>query len=122
MANVESDVYLYWFTWHPPVEGRERYRSFHGADLGYVFGQLTLFGAKPTEADREFSELIAETWIRFAVTGNPNGGPIEGWQAFTPEKRSITSFSVRISAAASSLRLPEMTLIENAWRQRREAN
>ena len=121
MANVESDVYLYWFTWHPPVEGRERYRSFHGADLGYVFGQLTLFGAKPTEADREFSELIAETWIRFAVTGNPNGGPIEGWQAFTPENEAYFVLGPDLRSA-SSLRLPEMTLIENAWRQRREAN
>lgn len=118
MANVDSDVYLYWFTWHPPVEGTAKYKSFHGADLGYVFGQLTMFGAKPTDADRAFSDLMAETWVRFAVTGNPNGGAIDGWQPFTPDNEAYFVLGPRLHSDRD-LRLPEMTLIENAWRKRR---
>ena len=79
--------------------GMEKYKSFHGADLGYVFGQLTVFGAKPTDADRAFSDMVAETWVRFAATGNPNGGPIRGWTAFTPENEP-TLISALNSAAA----------------------
>lgn len=120
MANVPSDTYLYWFTWHPPVEGMEQYKSFHGADLGYVFGQLTMFGAKPTDADRAFSNTIAQTWVRFARTGKPNGGAIQGWQAFTPENESYFVLGPELSSA-SNLRLPQMKLIEDAWYKRRHA-
>ena len=120
MANVESNVYLYLFNWHPPVAaGREKYKSFHGAELGYVFGQLTMFGAKPDESDRAFSELMAETWVRFAVTGDPNGGPVQSWQPFTPENEAYFVLGPELRSD-SDLRLPEMTLIENAWRKRRD--
>jgi len=118
MSKVESDVYLYLFTWHPPVEGHEVFKSFHGADLGYVFGQLTQFGAVPTAADREFSDFIAETWVRFAATGNPNGGEIEGWPAFTPENETYYILGPE-TGTAKDLRLKQMTLIEQAWAKRR---
>ena len=121
MAKVPSDAYLYWFTWHLPVEGMEQYKSFHGADLGYVFGQLTMFGAQPTDADRAFSNTIAETWVRFARTGNPNGGAVQGWQSFTPENESYFVLGPELGSA-SNLRLSEMKLIEDAWYKRRHAH
>jgi para-nitrobenzyl esterase len=121
MDKVSSDVYLYWFNWHPPVQGKDIYGAFHGADLPYVFGQLTLFGIEPTDADRTFSEFMAETWVRFASTGNPNGGGIEGWQAFTPENEAYYILGPEPSPA-DALRLPEMALIEKAWAKRRASS
>jgi para-nitrobenzyl esterase len=118
MAKVESDVYLYLFTWHPPVEGHEVFKSFHGAGTGYVFGQLTMFGAVPTDADREFSEFIAETWVRFATTGDPNGGDLEGWRAFTPDNEIYHALGPE-TATGKDLRLKQMALIERAWAERR---
>ena len=121
MTNVDSDVYLYWFNWHPPVAaGRDKYKSFHGADLGYVFGQLTMFGATPDDSDRAFSDMMMETWVRFAKTGNPNGGPIKGWQAFTPDNEAYFVLGPKLGRE-SRLRLPHMRLIEDAWQRRREA-
>ena len=42
----------------------------------YVFGDFEAFNAVPTEADRQFSTALADTWIRLARTGNPNGGSL----------------------------------------------
>ena len=49
--DAASDAYLYWFTWAPPIEEQERYGAFHAAEIGYVFGNLDLFGAVPAAAD-----------------------------------------------------------------------
>ena len=121
MEQLDSDVYLYWFTWHPPVEaGRETFKAFHGADLGYVFGQLTMFGATPDDTDKAFAHTIADTWVRFAKTGNPNGGPINDWQPFTSGNESYFVLGAELRSE-SELRLPQMDLIEDAWQKRREA-
>ena len=69
MENVGSDAYLYWFTWQPPIEKKEEYKAFHAAEIGYVFGNLDLFGAVPVDEDREFSDLMASIWTQFAKTG-----------------------------------------------------
>ena len=79
MKNVSSNAYLYWFTWHPPVENSDFYRAFHAGELGYIFGNLTLFGATPTDADHAFSDRMATLWTQFAKTGSPNGGGLETW-------------------------------------------
>ena len=118
MAKVNSDTYLYLFNWHPPVKGHEIYKSFHGADLAYVFGQLTMWGAEPTEADAKFSDFIAETWVRFAKTGNPNGTNLNEWQKFTPENEAYYILGPT-PGPAKNLNLKKMTLIEQAWAKRR---
>ena len=81
MDKVNSDVYLYYFTWHPPVENSEKYRAFHAAEIGYVFGMMNLFGATPTQADYEFSGKISGLWVQFAKTGSPNGTGEARWSA-----------------------------------------
>ncbi len=118
MSKVSSNTYLYLFNWAPTIAGSKKYGAFHGADLVYVFGDLTLFTAQPSQADRDFSDFIIDTWVRFAKTGNPNGGAIEGWKAFTPENEAYYVLGPE-KGSQSNLRLSEMTLIEKAWAKRR---
>ena len=118
MENVESEAYLYWFTWVPPVEDRQKLGSFHAAELGYVFGNLELFGAKPAEADRQFSDLMASIWTQFAKTGNPNGPDLPEWQSYTSDNEAYVELGVN-TGPASELRIAKMDLIENAWQLRR---
>ncbi|MGI9293859.1 MAG: carboxylesterase/lipase family protein [Pseudomonadales bacterium] len=117
MSGVSSDAYLYLYTWHPPTAGKQ-YKSFHGADLGYVFGQLTMFGAEPSEEDEAFSDFIADTWVRFAKTGNPNGGEIQNWPAFTADNEAYYVLGAT-HGPAKELRMDQMALIERAWTKRR---
>ena len=118
MANVESDAYLYWFTWAPPIEETERYGAFHAAEIGYVFGNLDLFGAVPTDDDRAFSDLMANIWAQFARTGNPNGEGLPEWPAYTRENEAYMELGVD-TGAKSHIRVDEVAIIAGAWDERR---
>ena len=120
MGNVSSDAYLYWFTWAPPVENSEQYGAFHAAEIGYVFGNLDLFGAVPTDADREFGELMANIWTQFAKTGSPNGEGLPEWPAYTPANEAYMELG-QDTGAKSQLRIEQMALIKKAWAARRSA-
>lgn len=119
MQDVESEAYLYWFTWAPPIEEAERYGAFHAAEIGYVFGNLDLFGAVPTDDDRAFSDLMATIWTQFARTGNPNGEGLPEWPAYARENEAYMELGVD-TGAKSHIRVEEVGLIAGAWDERRE--
>ena len=120
METVASDAYLYWFTWAPPIPQQAEFGAFHAAELGYVFGNLDLFGAVPTEVDREFSETMATIWTQFAKTGNPNGDGVPDWPAYTRANEAYMELGPEV-AAKTGLRMDQVALIEKAWAQRRAA-
>ena len=118
METVDSDAYLYWFTWAPPIEERDRYKAFHAAEVGYVFGNLDLFGAVPTDEDRALSDLMASIWTQFAKTGNPNGEGLPQWPAYTRENEAYLELGID-TGSKTGLRLGKMGVIEHAWAKRR---
>ena len=121
MEPLKSPAYLYWFTWHPPVASRETARSFHGAFQMYLFGELESYGAVPTEADRVFASTLAETWVRFARTGDPNAAPLPEWPAFTSNNEAYMELGPTFRSG-DYLRAPQLELIANAWAERRADN
>ena len=120
MTNVESDAFLYWFSWRPPVPNADYYGAFHGSFQMYLLGDLEAFRAVPTDADREFSSMLAETWVRFARTGDPNGGPLPEWPAFTAEDEAYMELGPTL-AVGEHLRTSQLELIAKAWDRRRAA-
>ncbi|XOV84549.1 MAG: carboxylesterase/lipase family protein [bacterium] len=118
MANVESDAYLYWFTWAPPVPDQEKYGAFHAAEIGYVFGIPDMFGATPTEADHEFSDFMTTVWTQFAKTGNPNGPGLPEWPVYSADTEAYMELGADTGSKAE-LRIGQTDLIEQAWTQRR---
>lgn len=120
MASVKSHAYLYWFTWYPPIENSEQYRAFHAAEIGYVFGNVEIFGAVPTPADHEFSDRISDIWVRFAKTGSPNGEGQPEWPAYTADNEAYMELG-RTIESKSHLRMKEMAMIGKAWKMRRAA-
>ncbi|MCY4011505.1 MAG: carboxylesterase family protein [Gammaproteobacteria bacterium] len=118
MGRLSSDAYLYWFTWAPPIPGRETYGSFHGAFQMYLFGDLHAFNAVPTDADRRMADVLARTWVRFARTGNPNGGELPAWPAHTRSNEAYLEFGETIRVG-DDLRVRQLVLIEEAWAERR---
>ncbi len=122
MDGLQSDAYLYSFTWRPTLKGGKKSGPFHGASQIYVHGDFDLFKElEPTEADLAFSHFIADTWFRFAKTGNPNGGSLPEWPAFTPENEAYMELGP-IPRVNHHLRMPQMDLIEKAWAERRAVN
>ena len=50
MGPLESEAWLYWFTWHPPIPEADAYGAFHGATQSYLFDGLARYRAVPTDA------------------------------------------------------------------------
>lgn len=85
-ALQKAPAYLYWFTWQTPIfDGRPR--AFHCAELPFVFYNAdrcdTMTGGGPRA--NALAAKIADAWIQFARTGNPNHAGIPQWTAFHPD-------------------------------------
>jgi para-nitrobenzyl esterase len=85
-ALNEAPAYLYWFAWQTPVfDGRPQ--AFHCAELPFVFYNTdkcaTMTGGGPDA--RALAGKVADAWIQFARTGNPNHRGIPYWPKFTPK-------------------------------------
>lgn len=57
-------------------------RSFHAAELPFVFRTFDVLGYNPTEGDLALSTAMAGYWTRFAATGNPNDASAFTWPLY----------------------------------------
>lgn len=85
-AQGKAPVYVAWFGWQPPLfDGRMR--AFHCDDICFWFYNTDLMlthtggGKRP----RALSEKMAKSFLNFARTGNPNGGGLPTWKAYTTQ-------------------------------------
>ncbi|MBN2805586.1 MAG: carboxylesterase/lipase family protein [Prolixibacteraceae bacterium] len=85
-ANQPAEIYLAWFGWEPPLfDGRMR--AFHCLDISFWFNNTDLMlthsggGKRP----RELSGKMSDALLNFMKTGNPNGGALPQWPAYTVE-------------------------------------
>jgi para-nitrobenzyl esterase len=77
----QAPAYLYWFTWQTPIlDGRPR--AFHCAEIPFVFDNVerceNMTGGG--KAARALAATMADTWIQFARTGDPNHKALPKWQ------------------------------------------
>jgi para-nitrobenzyl esterase len=86
-ASQKAPVYLAWFGWEPPMFDN-RMRAFHCLDICFWFANTDLMlthtggGKRP----RALSERMSGALLQFMKTGNPNGGGLPSWKAYTTEK------------------------------------
>jgi para-nitrobenzyl esterase len=79
-----APAYVYWFQWQTPVlDGRPR--AYHCSELPFVFANTDRCAAMTGGgADaRTLGGRIADAWISFARTGNPNHALLPQWPAFS---------------------------------------
>jgi para-nitrobenzyl esterase len=83
-AQKTAPAYVYWFQWQTPVlDGRPR--AYHCSELPFVFystdrsASMTGGGAGP----KALAGKIADAWINFARTGDPNHAGLPKWAPFS---------------------------------------
>lgn len=85
-----ASAWLYLFNWDTPVDGG-KWRSPHALEIGFVFDNVenseSMSGIG--EEQQRVADIMADTWISFARTGNPNNPKIPAWPAYNLDTRPV---------------------------------
>jgi len=100
-AQGSAPVYKYLFKWRSPVNGG-RLRSMHGMEVPFVFDHVdncTFMNGRG--ADRyALAKKMADAWVSFARTGNPNHSGLAEWPAFDNARRMTMVFDTESRAVS----------------------
>jgi para-nitrobenzyl esterase len=89
-------AYMYYFSRRPPGPQSAKLRAFHAVEIAYVFG--TFVWPFPWDAtDKKLSDAITSYWVNFATSGNPNGGSLVKWPAYSPKEDQVLDFGDQIA-------------------------
>jgi para-nitrobenzyl esterase len=92
-AQHAAPVYMYNLVWDAPVLGGYL-KCPHGLDVPLMFDNLApaeaLVGAGPVQD--ALAAQMANTWIAFARTGDPNHAGLPTWPAYEPTRRATMMF------------------------------
>ena len=86
-SKQSTSVYLAWFGWQPPLFDN-RMRSFHCLDICFWFYNTDIMythtggGSRPAK----LAMKMADSLLKFMQTGNPNGGGLPNWAAYSTDK------------------------------------
>lgn len=82
-AALYGPAYLYLFdqalTNAPRLSG---YGAYHGAELFFVFNQMSFAGYRATVEEAALAEAMGGYWARLAAGGDPNGDGALAWPAY----------------------------------------
>ncbi len=85
-------AYLYYFTRVPPRPDRQKLGAYHAAEILYAFDNLNKSPWMLEPSDTRLSAAMSDCWTRFAATGDPRGGEISTWEAYTPDAQPYLEF------------------------------
>ncbi|MEM7078972.1 MAG: carboxylesterase family protein [Pseudomonadota bacterium] len=90
-----APAYLYLFNWNTPVDGG-KWRSPHALEIGFVFDNVANSASMSGVGTEQqlIADMLSETWIAFAKTGNPNNALIPEWPAYNLSRRPVMVFDV----------------------------
>jgi carboxylesterase type B len=80
----------------------------------YVFGHLKTDEAQYDEVDRTVSRAMAEAWVQFAKTGNPNGAGLPQWPAYTAPEYQLLDYGDEITVR-SNARSPQVDFFQHVF-------
>ncbi|MFX0075764.1 MAG: carboxylesterase/lipase family protein [Candidatus Hermodarchaeota archaeon] len=91
----QSNIYCYVFSYNSPKFGF----ALHTFEIPFVFNTIDKNDAaegavEVSNESKKLTNIIMDTWISFARTGNPNNEKIPNWPVYNLEKRSIMKLSV----------------------------
>jgi para-nitrobenzyl esterase len=121
-AKGKGKAYVYYFDVRNPQSPNG---ASHGAEIGYVFGNLGGPGSGPAGLqgppkadDVAISRLVQGYWVNFAKNGDPNGPGLPQWPAFTANAQNAMIFDTKASARPLP-NVPQLKALDAyyAWRR-----
>ncbi|MEL7680282.1 carboxylesterase family protein [Citromicrobium bathyomarinum] len=91
-----APVYMYRLDWKTPVEGG-RLETPHALDIAFVFDNVarsTSYTGPDTAETQRMADLMADAWIAFARTGNPNTPALPQWPTYDMQTRATMIFDL----------------------------
>ncbi len=91
-----APTYSYQLVWRSPAEDGRRI-SQHTLDLPFMFDNVaaaTHLTGPESEETGQLANAMAETWISFARTGDPNNAAIPRWRPYDLADRPVMLFDV----------------------------
>lgn len=85
-----APAYLYLFDWDTPVDGG-KWRSPHALEIGFVFDNVAHSRSMSGVGDEQqrVADIMADTWIAFARSGDPSNEHLPDWPAYQLETRPV---------------------------------
>lgn len=94
LNGAENPTWMYQVTWRSPVDGGRRFAQ-HSTDLPFMFDNVergARYAGPPTAATKVMADSMADAWIAFARTGDPNHAGIPTWPTYDPADRAVMQF------------------------------
>lgn len=93
-AKSGSPAFAYQLDWATPKDNG-KFGAPHASDIQLVFDNIDKQGATATGPNaQKMADIMSETFIKFAKTGNPNNEFIPTWKPYTMSKRETMIFEV----------------------------
>lgn len=109
-----APTYLYLFNWDTPVDGG-KWRSPHALEIGFVFDNVanseSMSGVG--EAQQRVADIMADTWIAFARTGQPDNPQIPAWPAYNLQTRPVMVLN-EVPELVNDARAAQRALIDDS--------
>ncbi len=99
-AGGRGKTYVYRLMWRQPVEGGRRV-SQHSLDLPFMFDNVAAgenMTGPDTEQTRAMVDNMANSWLAFARTGDPNNASVPAWAPYDLARRNTMMFDVPSTA------------------------
>jgi para-nitrobenzyl esterase len=99
LLKGKSKVFVYNFNRKlPSYSAATNFGAFHTGEVPYVFNNLKTVNRPWEDIDIQLADQVSSYWVNFVKTGNPNGGNLSNWPAYTTEKDQVLVIDQQTSA------------------------
>ena len=113
-AGARGEADLYYFTHAPPHDGSSYRGAYHVAEIAHTFDNVHFSKHfRYAEDARNLADTIANYWLNFAKTGNPNGEGPPKWSHYDQQNEYYVVLENRVEARQHLLKV-RLDLLETA--------
>jgi para-nitrobenzyl esterase len=97
-----SDVYMYRFSRVAPSSRSAWGGAAHTSEVAYVFDNTSGDASQFEEIDRTLSRAMADAWVQFAKTGNPNTAALPRWPVYRAPDYRLLDLGDRVTVRSNA--------------------